>query len=99
SECENLPGFLVMTDYLSEPPGGNRNWGTGFMPATYQGTKLADGKEPILDVEPPDAVSPHQQRGKIDFIQQLNRRYDARRTEDDNLEARIAAYELAYRMQ
>lgn len=99
SECENLPGFVVLADYLSEPPGGNRNWGTGFMPATFQGTKLGEGRSPILHVSPPDTIGAGQQRGKIDFIQQLNRRHAASRVDDDGLDARIAAYELAYRMQ
>ncbi len=99
SECENLPGYVVLTDNLTDPPGGNRNWGTGFMPATYQGTKFRDGKSPILHVAQPDSYTPARQRAKIDFIQQLNQRYHAPRNEDDTLEARIAAYELAYRMQ
>jgi len=99
SECDNLPGYVIMTDYLTEPPGGNRNWGTGFMPATFQGTKLAEGKSPILNIAPPEPIPDVQQRGKIDFIQQLNRRYAAQRDEDGELDARIAAYELAYRMQ
>ncbi len=99
SECENLPGFVVMLDNQDDPPGGNRNWSTGFMPASYQGTKFRDGKSPVLHVAPPSASAPERQRSKIDFIQQLNSRHRAERTEDNDLEARIAAYELAYRMQ
>jgi hypothetical protein len=94
----DLPGFVVLSDYPEEPPGGNRNWGTGFMPATYQGTKFREGESPILYLAPP-SVAAREQRAKLDFIQQLNRRHRLRRTEDDRLEARIAAYELAYRMQ
>jgi hypothetical protein len=99
SECENLPGFVVMLDTADEPPGGNRNWSTGFMPASYQGTKFRDGKLPILDIAPPSGWSPERQRAKIDFIQQLNATHRAARMEDSDLEARIASYELAYRMQ
>ena len=99
SECENLPGFVVMLDNGDEPPGGNRNWSTGFMPASYQGTKFRDGKLPILDIAPPSGWSPERQRAKIDFLQQLNAGHRAARTEDSDLEARIASYELAYRMQ
>jgi hypothetical protein len=99
SENEELPGFVVLTDYSEEPPGGNRNWGTGFIPATYQGTKFREGKNPVLYLAPPVAVSDEQQRSKLDFIQELNHRHREGRTEDDNLEARIASYELAYRMQ
>jgi Protein of unknown function (DUF1501) len=99
SECDNLPGFVVMEDYAEDPPGGNRNWSTGFMPASFQGTKFRDGKAPILHAAPPDSSGPERQRAKIDFIQQLNAQHRTGRTDDSDLEARIAAYELAYRMQ
>ncbi|HWB09939.1 MAG TPA: DUF1501 domain-containing protein [Pirellulales bacterium] len=98
SENADLPGFVVLADYPEEPPGGNRNWGTGFMPATFQGTKFREGESPILYLAPP-AAGGQRQRAKLDFIQQLNRRHRQERAEDDQLEARIAAYELAYRMQ
>ena len=93
---DNLPGYVVLQDYPEDPPGGSRNWGTGFMPATYQGTRFRDGKSPILYLEPAGGAA---QRAKLDFLQELNRRHRQRRPEDDQLEARIAAYELAYRMQ
>jgi hypothetical protein len=122
SENADLPGFVVLADYPEEPPGGNRNWSTGFMPATYQGTKFREGESPILYLAPkkgagpflgggdalgsggsgkmdPSALSGRDQRAKLDFIQQLNRRHQRGRPDDDQLEARIAAYELAYRMQ
>src|SRR5947199_3370220 len=93
SECENLPGFIVMLDSLEDPPGGNRNWSTGFMPATFQGTKFRDGKAPILHVAEPDSaatlarsaseagspLASNRQRSKIDFIQQLNAQHRAER--------------------
>ena len=47
---ENLPGYVVLTDYQTEPPGGSRQWSTGFMPSTYQGTKFRDVGTPILNV-------------------------------------------------
>jgi hypothetical protein len=97
--CENLPGYVVLTDYPQEPPGGSRQWSTGFMPATYQGTKFRDGKTPILHVEPEAGYTKSRQRGELDFIQQLNRQHLAGREDDKDLEARIASYELAYRMQ
>jgi Protein of unknown function (DUF1501) len=99
SESQDLPGFVVLTDSSNSPPGGNRNWGTGFMPAAYQGTKFREGKVPILHVAPPKAILPDRQRQKLEFIQQLNRRHRAARADDDRLEARIASYELAFRMQ
>jgi hypothetical protein len=97
SASENLPGYVVLLDYPEEPPGGNRNWGTGFMPPTFQGTKFRDGKSPILYLEPP--ISADRQRAKLDLVQEFNRRHHEQRREDSDLEARIAAYELAYRMQ
>ena len=96
----NLPGFVVLLDDPDDPPGGSRNWGTGFMPASYQGTRFRDGKTP----DPAPASRPAErgdvrQRAKLDFIQELNRRHLPTRADDADLEARIAAYELAYRMQ
>jgi hypothetical protein len=96
---QNLPGYVVLLDYPEDPPGGTRNWGTGFMPALYQGTKFREGKTPILYLQPSQPVSDARQRGKLDFIQEMNRLHHQTRTEDDDLEARIASYELAYRMQ
>ena len=88
-----------MMDSDREPPGGNRVWGSGFMPATHQGTKFLTGKKPILYLETPDGVSEQRQLGKLNFIDQLNRQHAALRPGDTELEARIASYELAYRMQ
>jgi hypothetical protein len=98
SASENLPAYVVLLDYPEDPPGGSRNWSTGFMPATFQGTKFRDGATPILHLRPPAGLEPHQ-RAKLDFLQELNRRHHATRAEDHELEARISAYELAYRMQ
>ncbi len=99
SECDNLPGYVVMLDNPEDPPGGSRNWSTGFMPASYQGTRFRDGNTPILDLQPPSTETAGAQRAKLDFIQGLNRLHRQTRTEDSELEARIASYELAYRMQ
>ena len=99
SSSENLPGYIVLLDYPEEPPGGNRNWNTGFMPPIYQGTKFRDGKTPILYLDPPPPETMAHQRAKLDFLQELNRRHQELRRDDADVEARIAAYELAYRMQ
>ena len=99
TESEDLPGFVVLTDNDAGPPGGNRNWGTGFMPAAFQGTRFRKGKTPILHVAPPESFGGERQRQKLAFIQQLNRGHRAGRDDDDRLEARIASYELAFRMQ
>lgn len=99
SENEDLPAFVVMLDNDREPPGGSRVWGTGFMPATFQGTRLRNGKDPILHLDSPESLSTSQQRRKIDFVNQLNREHLKSRPGETELEARIAAYELAFRMQ
>lgn len=99
SENHNLPGFVVMMDSDREPPGGNRVWGSGFMPATHQGTKFLAGKKPILYLDTPEGITEQRQLGKLTFIDQLNRQHAALRPGDTELEARIASYELAFRMQ
>src|SRR5262249_1036483 len=91
--------YVVLLDYPEDPPGGGRNWGTGFMPSTYQGTRFRSGKTPILHLQAPDDRGGPRQRAKLDFIQELNRLHRSSRKEDMDLEARIASYELAYRMQ
>ncbi len=98
SENSNMPGFVVMSD-AGEPVGGNRNWGTAFMPATYQGTYFRSGSSPILNLTPPAGVDRQQQRDKLDLIGALNERHRAARADDSELAARINAYELAFRMQ
>ena len=99
SASHNLPGFVVLLDNDREPPGGTRVWGTGFMPATYQGTRVRQSGSPILHLAVPGSVNDRRQRGKLDFLTRLNRKHLAQRRADDELEARIAAYELAFRMQ
>jgi Protein of unknown function (DUF1501) len=99
SVSANLPGYVVLLDYPEDPPGGSRNWSTGFMPPTYQGTRFRGEKSPVLYLEPPHAAAGARQRAKLNLIQELNRRHRELRPLDDELEARIASYELAYRMQ
>ena len=94
----NLPTFVVLTDD-KEVVGGPPNWGSGFLPASYQGTLFLNGPTPIFDLKPPDTVGDEQQRAKIDFLGRLNRRFSAGRAEDTELLARLESYELAYRMQ
>jgi hypothetical protein len=99
TENDNLPGFVVLQDRDQEPPGGTRNWGTGFMPATYQGTRFRGEGSPILHLDAPPTVGADQQRRKLDLLARMNRRHAEARNGQDELDARIAAYELAYRMQ
>jgi hypothetical protein len=95
----DLPGFVAMTD-AGEPLGGARNWGTGYMPATYEGTMLRSGKSPVLDLHPPAGMGGLRERNKLDLINALNEQHRiAGRADDDELAARINAYETAFRMQ
>jgi hypothetical protein len=95
---QDLPGFVVLTDG-GNPVGGPRNWGTGFMPTTYQGTYFQSGPNPILHLKPPAGLDERRQRGKLDLIGRLNEEHARLRPEDDELQARINAYELAFKMQ
>jgi hypothetical protein len=96
---QNLPGFVVMTDNPGEPAGGARNWSTGFMPATYQGTLFRAGAQPILHLRSEGGFDRARQRDKLDLLQSLNEHHRRNRQEDSELAARMAAYELAFRMQ
>jgi hypothetical protein len=98
SANNNLPTFVILTD-AGEVVGGAKNWSSGFLPATYQGTLFRREGAPILDLAPPQTIGTEQQRGRLDLLKSLNRHYDDRRPEDTELEARLASFELAYRMQ
>ena len=99
TENEDLPAFVVMQDTKTSVVNGPRNWGSGFMPAEYQGVRLQQSKTPIPNLFPPADVSRGQQLGKLGFLTHLNRQFAARHPEQSELEARIASYELAFRMQ
>jgi uncharacterized protein (DUF1501 family) len=98
TENQDLPAFVVMTD-AGDPLGGPRNWGNAWLPATFQGTPFRKGNAPILHLEPPAGISDAQQRAKLALIADLDRRHAAPRSDDSRLAARLASYELAYRMQ
>ncbi|PAW87970.1 MAG: hypothetical protein B9S33_05495 [Pedosphaera sp. Tous-C6FEB] len=96
---QNLPAFVVMQDNNATVTNGPRNWGAGFMPALYQGTRILPGNEPIANLNTPEGVNDEQQRGKLDFLNAVNRQHAVARPQQSELDARIAAYELAFRMQ
>jgi hypothetical protein len=99
TENQNMPAFVVMPDPAGWVKGGAPAWGNGYMPAAYQGTILRGGESPILNLNTPEGVSGEQQQATVDFINRLNRENLAPGEEDSELAARIAAYELAFRMQ
>ncbi len=97
SECDDLPGFIVLDSGLI-PPGGMDCFGSGFLPATYQGTLFRRGEHPVADIVPREP-DPALQLGKLDLIRKLNRGVVQRLGAVSEIEATIANYELAFRMQ
>jgi len=97
SECQNLPGYIVLNAGLI-PPGGLECFGSGFLPATYQGSVFMQGATPVADVqrlEPTESA----QRRKLELMRRLDRDGLERAGAQDALESAIANYELAFRMQ
>ncbi|HEY2253671.1 MAG TPA: DUF1501 domain-containing protein, partial [Planctomycetaceae bacterium] len=99
TENRNMPAFVVLTDPGGGIKGGPPAWGSGYLPATFQGTTMRPGKSPILDLRPQPAIADFQQRGTLDLVRNLNSRHLAERDFDGELAARVDAYELAFRMQ
>lgn len=98
SESNDLPGFVVLQSGPRGPRGGAVNWGAGFLPTTHQGVPLRSGADPILNLSSPAGISPEKQRQTVDAIRDLNLRR-AVATGDAEIHTRIAAYEMACRMQ
>jgi hypothetical protein len=98
TENQNMPGFVVMPDPAGWVKGGAPSWGNGFLPAAYQGTILRGGESPILNLNTPKGISGEQQLATVNLINRLNRQ-NLPDEENSDLTARIAAYELAFRMQ
>ena len=99
SENDSLPAFVVLLEPGGGIKGGPPAWGNGYLPATFQGTTFRTGATPIVDLRPQPAISAQEQRGTLDYLRTLNRRHSDERGVESALEARIASYELAYRMQ
>ncbi len=96
---DSLPSFVVMTDPRGGPIGSASNWTAGFMPAAYQGTLFRSQGSPLLDLATPPGVGGRTQRAALDLLARLNREHLQARPGESELAARIASYELAYRMQ
>jgi hypothetical protein len=96
---DNLPSFVVMTDPRGGPIGSASNWSAGFMPAAHQGTLFRAQGSPLLDLDNPAGSSPRTQRRALDLLNELNQQHLRERPGESELQARIATYELAYRMQ
>jgi uncharacterized protein (DUF1501 family) len=96
---QDLPGFVVLLDPRGGPISGARNWTSGYMPASYQATLMRSKGTPILDLAPPPGINPRVQRRMLDMLQEFNDEHNALRVDNTDLAARIASYELAYKMQ
>ncbi|HWA97301.1 MAG TPA: DUF1501 domain-containing protein, partial [Pirellulales bacterium] len=97
SECSDLPGYVVLNGGLI-PPGGLDNFGSGFLPATFQGSVFKATQTPVADVTRREA-NDQLQRNKLKLLDRLDRAVLEQRGADDALESAIGNYELAYRMQ
>ena len=95
---QDLPGFIVLPE-VAYPQGGAANWSNGFLPPLYQGTPLRAQGSPILDLNPPAGVTRQAQRSNLDLLADLNRQHATRHPHHQDLAARMANYELAFRMQ
>lgn len=94
---ENLPAYCVLLQPEGTPEGGAPCWGAGFLPTVYQGTLLRRGPNPILNLRPPEGAGGERQRRTLELLRKMNE-HDLR-PGDRDMEARIASYELAFRMQ
>ncbi len=99
TENQNLPAFVVLLDKPGGPLGGSQSWSAGFIPGVYQGAPFRNQGDPIVDLSSPEFVTPEHQRSRLDFIQAMNELHIEANAGEAELEARIASYELAYRMQ
>ena len=99
TENQNLPAFVVLPDFRAIAFGGAQQWGSGFLPAGYQGTALRWKGEVIRDLEPPAGLTPEAQEPERALLRSYNRKYLDKHFTNPDLQARIDAYELAYRMQ
>ncbi|HEY2953592.1 MAG TPA: DUF1501 domain-containing protein [Verrucomicrobiae bacterium] len=98
SESQDLPGFVVLQSGPRGPRGGSVNWASGFLPTSYQGVPLRGQGAPILNITSPRGVTAQRQRESIDAMRDLNLKRLVE-TGDPEIATRIAAYEMAYRMQ
>src|SRR5438552_9637871 len=100
---ENLPTFVVLPDPRGFAPNGAANWSSGFLPAAHQGTMIRVGKPiPIFDLFPPESaklITNESEREGLALLQQLNREHLATLEGDSRLDARIASFELAAKLQ
>lgn len=96
---DNMPAFVVLPDPGGGLKGGPPTWGSGYLSAAYQGVTMRSGSSPILNLKPQPGVTLAQQKRDLALLDSLNHRHLEMRDADDQLSARIRAYEMAFRMQ
>jgi hypothetical protein len=99
SENQNLPAYVVLPDPKGLPVDGIRNWASGWMPPVYQGTQFRSEGSPVLNLAPKTARPAAIEKGRADLLAELNAAHQTSRPGEQELEARIASFELAARMQ
>ena len=97
SECEDLPGFVVLTS-AKGTSGGASNYGCGFLPTMYGGIPFRSAGDPMLYLSNPKGIDAETQRSSLDTLQRLNR-MTIETAGDPETAARIQSYEMAYRLQ
>jgi hypothetical protein len=95
---EDLPTFVAIQDLRGEPPNGKANWGNGFLPAQHQAVTLA-AHQPLRNLARPAEISGAEEAATRDFLRQVNAEHAAAHPGNDELRARMSAYELAAKMQ
>ena len=99
TDNQNMPAFVVLPDPGGGLKGGPPAWGSGYLPAVYQGTTIRPGRHPILNLQRQPEVSAADQAASLRLLRQLNQQHLQDRAFDGELAARVNAYELAFRMQ
>ena len=99
SECDDLPAFLALIDPGQLPVQGVENWSNGWLPSIYQGTVIRPTEPRILNLTPPAERRGESQQQYLDYLEHLNRRFRDRHRDESDLDARIASYRLAAKMQ
>lgn len=95
---DNLPAFVALIDVRGEPPNGKANWTSGFLPAQHQAVMLA-AHQPIRNLNRPEQITDAEEQATRDFLRRLNEGHALRHPGENELRARISAYELAAKMQ
>lgn len=98
SESSNLPGFVVLLSGQNQPDGGKSCWGSGFLPTVYQGVQFRSKGDPVLFLSNPEGVSTETRRRSLDLLRDMNSGHQLD-VGDSEIGARIATYEMAFRMQ